>query len=57
MKEATKVYQQSVARLSESDTDDDGEERNRDNVVKIPKVGVDNGYLQFEEVRHMYCFF
>ena len=38
MKEATKVYQQSVSRLSESDTDDDGEERSRDNIIKIPKV-------------------
>ena len=38
MKEATVVYQQSVSRLSESDTDEDSEERSRDNIVKIPKV-------------------
>ena len=44
MKEAAVVYQQSVSRLSESDTDEDNEERGRENLVKIPKVN----YIQTE---------
>ncbi|XP_052283534.1 E3 ubiquitin-protein ligase MYCBP2-like isoform X2 [Dreissena polymorpha] len=38
MKEATKVYQRSSASLSDSEAEEDGEERGKDGVVRIPKV-------------------
>lgn len=38
MKEATKVYQSSSAVYSDSETEEEGEERAKDVGIKIPKV-------------------
>jgi hypothetical protein len=40
MKEATKVYQKSTGNFSDSETDEEIEDKSRDVAVKIPKVGI-----------------
>ena len=38
MKEATKVYQKSSSGYSDTESDEESEEKNRDGGIRIPKV-------------------